>query len=175
MQASSSTQPAIVCALPSAVTLPGCRPCLHVPLGRLTGAALVGQQLCDRVPMPLHKTTAVTCKQHGPFRPSLGARGVVTFKHPEWWSATHEGHARLPLLFSLGGQLVLHPTIAETPDGLIVEANSYTVRRCMPAGGSASGRAQVSEQAVLRDRQAPLQNSPGRRGHACGGQVPAAT
>ena len=74
-----------------------------------------------------------------PFRPSLSARDIVTFKHPEWWSATHDGHARLPLLFSLGGQLHLHPTIAETPDGLIVEANNYTVRLCTPAGGLAFG------------------------------------
>ena len=68
-----------------------------------------------------------------PFRPSLSARDIVTFKHPEWWSATHEGHARLPLLFSFGGELHVHPTIAKTPDGLIVEANNYTVRYCMSA------------------------------------------
>ena len=70
-----------------------------------------------------------------PFRPSLSARNIVTFKHPEPWSATHEGHARLPLLFSLGGELILHPSIAETPDGHIVEANNYTVRRCWLARG----------------------------------------
>eukprot|EP00891_Asterochloris_glomerata_P003406 jgi/Astpho2/3406/Aster-04739 len=63
-----------------------------------------------------------------PFRPSLSARNIVTFKHPEWWSPTHKGHARLPLLFSLGGKLILHPTIAKTPDGHIEEANNYTGR-----------------------------------------------
>ena len=69
-----------------------------------------------------------------PFRPSLSARTIVTFNYTEWWSATDEGHARLPLLFSLGGELTLHPTIADTPVGHIVEANNYTVRRCMSQG-----------------------------------------
>ena len=70
-----------------------------------------------------------------PFRPSLSASNIVTFKHQEPWSATQEGHARLPLLFSLGGELILHPSIAETPDGHIVEANNYTVGCCLLAGG----------------------------------------
>ena len=71
-----------------------------------------------------------------PFRPSLSARDIVTFNYTEWWTATDEGHARLPLLFSLGSELILHPSIADTPDGHLWEANNYTVRRCMPAGGS---------------------------------------
>ena len=95
------------------------------------------------------------------FRPSLSARDIVTFKHPEWWSATDEGHARLPLLFSLGGELVLHPTIANTPDGHVVGANNYTVRCCLPAGGwlLAVSWSVTYRQAVLLNQQASLRTA----------------
>eukprot|EP00891_Asterochloris_glomerata_P003615 jgi/Astpho2/3615/Aster-06908 len=50
-----------------------------------------------------------------PFHPSISPASVVQFPHPEPWTPTDEGFARLPLLFSIGGKLLAHPTIAHLP------------------------------------------------------------
>ena len=50
-----------------------------------------------------------------PFRPSINPASIVHFPHPEWWPPTDEGHARLPLLFSVSGKLQQHQTIAHSP------------------------------------------------------------
>eukprot|EP00891_Asterochloris_glomerata_P003584 jgi/Astpho2/3584/Aster-06881 len=61
-----------------------------------------------------------------PFRAGIDAAHIVEFPHPEWWSPTPEGDARLPLVFNINGELSLHSSIRSSPSGLIVPKNNFT-------------------------------------------------
>ena len=63
-----------------------------------------------------------------PFRPAISPASVVQFPHPEHWTPTDEGFARLPLLFSIDGKLLAHPTIAHLP-ATGAEANHMVSRK----------------------------------------------